>query len=213
MKNNFYVFQKWTFDYLNNNEVDGMCAIIIFNAYQLLLQNGINVENITWFDSDTIQRLADIDEKDEKSALISFHLRLFKKFNNRTRKDKIREYDIIQNAFDKERFLDVKKKYSSLFDNFNNDLSLLIGCLLELYRKYDLLTGNSLFRLIVGRDSVNNEAMKSAYSFLCMQQNPVGYFGFYMKRHFDIGELRTMLCISFDCIAAILKYKSQYKNT
>lgn len=212
MKNNFYVFQKWTVNYLNNKEVDGMCAIIIFNTYQLLLQNGINVENIIWFDSDTIQQLDDIDEKDEKNTLISFHIRLFKTFNNRTKKDKTREYDILQNAFDKERFLNVKKKYSSLFDNFNNDISLLIGCLLESYRKYDLLTGNSLFRWSIGMGAVNNEAMKSAYSFLCMQQNPEGYFGFYMKRNFDISELRTMLCVSFDCISAILKYRSQYKN-
>ena len=56
--------------------------------------------------------------------------------------------------------------------------------------------------------TAGNDAMTSAYSFLCMQQNPEGYFGFYMKHHFDVSELRVVLGISFDCIAAILTYNN-----
>ena len=81
MNSNFSIFQRWTFDYLNGDEVDGMCAIIIFNTYRLLQQNGISVKNLAWFDPDTIRRLTTIDETECNDELTSLHFKLFKVFS------------------------------------------------------------------------------------------------------------------------------------
>ena len=213
MNSNFSIFQRWTFDYLNGDEVDGMCAIIIFNTYRLLQQNGISVKNLAWFDPDTIRRLSTIDETECNDELTSLHFKLFKVFcgslitliNN---DDVVQRCNLIQSEFDGKKVSEVRKKFFTLFDSLNNYIDLLMGCLLEAYRNYDLLTGNALFRSIVSMGTAGNDAMTSAYSFLCMQQNPEGYFGFYMKHHFDVSELRVVLGISFDCIAAILTYNN-----
>ncbi len=213
MNSNFSIFQRWTFDYLNGDEVDGMCAIIIFNTYRLLQQNGISVKNIAWFDPDTIRRLTTIDETECNDELTSLHFKLFKVFSGSlitliNNDEVVQRCYLFQNEFDGKKVLEVRKKFFSLFDSLNNHIDLLMGCLLEAYRNYDLLTGNALFRSIVSMGTAGNDAMTSAYSFLCMQQNPEGYFGFYMKHHFDVSELRVVLGISFDCIAAILTYNN-----
>ena len=213
MNNNFSLFQRWTLDYLNGDEVDGMCAIIIFNTYRLLHLNSISVKNLAWFDLDTLQRLTIIYEDECNDELTSLHFKLFKTFNSfpmtSTNNGEVaKRCNLIQNEFDLEKVSDVKKKFYFLFDSLNNHIDLLTGCLLESYRSYDLLTGNALFRSILNVDAENNEAFVSAYSFLCMQQNPEGYFGFYMKNRFEVAELRGVLGISFDCIAAILKYNN-----
>ncbi|NPD82407.1 hypothetical protein HPS57_10545 [Prevotella sp. PINT] len=216
MNEKFSKYQKWISDYLNSTEVDGMCAIIIFNTYCLLLQNGINVENSSWFDSRVILQLAGIEEGDNQDSLTSFHLRLFRTFRQHStslniNKNIARDYDVMQYELDKEKISNIKDKYHSLFSSLSDHTNLLTGCLLEAYRKYDLFTGNALFRLIIRIGAVNNESIVSAYSFLRMQQNPEGYFGFYLKKHFETNELRAILCISFDCIATILKY-NRYGN-
>lgn len=213
MNSNFSIFQRWTFDYLNGDEVDGMCAIIIFNTYRLLQQNGISVKNIAWFDPDTIRRLTTIDETECNDELTSLHFKLFRVFSGSlitliNNDEVVQRCYLFQNEFDGKKVLEVRKKFFSLFDSLNNHIDLLMGCLLEAYRNYDLLTGNALFRSIVSMGTAGNDAMTSAYSFLCMQQNPEGYFGFYMKHHFDVSELRVVLGISFDCIAAILTYNN-----
>lgn len=213
MNSNFSIFQRWTFDYLNGDEVDGMCAIIIFNTYRLLQQNGISVKNLAWFDPDTIRRLTTIDETECNDELTSLHFKLFKVFSGSlitliNNDEVVQRCYLFQNEFDGKKVLEVRKKFFSLFDSLNNHIDLLMGCLLEAYRTYDLLTGNALFRSIVSMGTAGNDAMTSAYSFLCMQQNPEGYFGFYMKHHFDVSELRVVLGISFDCIAAILTYNN-----
>jgi hypothetical protein len=213
MNSNFSIFQRWTFDYLNGDEVDGMCAIIIFNTYRLLQQNGISVKNLAWFDPDTIRRLTTIDETECNDELTSLHFKLFKVFSGSlitliNNDEVVQRCYLFQNEFDGKKVLEVRKKFFSLFDSLNNHIDLLMGCLLEAYRNYDLLTGNALFRSIVSMGTAGNDAMTSAYSFLCMQQNPEGYFGFYMKHHFDVSELRVVLGISFDCIAAILTYNN-----
>ena len=213
MNSNFSIFQRWTFDDLNGDEVDGMCAIIIFNTYRLLQQNGISVKNLAWFDPDTIRRLTTIDETECNDELTSLHFKLFKVFSGSlitliNNDEVVQRCYLFQNEFDGKKVLEVRKKFFSLFDSLNNHIDLLMGCLLEAYRNYDLLTGNALFRSIVSMGTAGNDAMTSAYSFLCMQQNPEGYFGFYMKHHFDVSELRVVLGISFDCIAAILTYNN-----
>lgn len=213
MNSNFSIFQRWTFDYLDGDEVDGMCAIIIFNTYRLLQQNGISVKNLAWFDPDTIRRLTTIDETECNDELTSLHFKLFKVFSGSlitliNNDEVVQRCYLFQNEFDGKKVLEVRKKFFSLFDSLNNHIDLLMGCLLEAYRNYDLLTGNALFRSIVSMGTAGNDAMTSAYSFLCMQQNPEGYFGFYMKHHFDVSELRVVLGISFDCIAAILTYNN-----
>lgn len=213
MNSNFSIFQRWTFDYLNGDEVDGMCAIIIFNTYRLLQQNGISVKNLAWFDPDTIRRLSTIDETECNDELTSLHFKLFKVFSGSlitliNNDDVVQRCNLIQSEFDGKKVSEVRKKFFTLFDSLNNYIDLLMGCLLETYRNYDLLTGNALFRSIVSMGTAGNDAMTSAYSFLCMQQNPEGYFGFYMKHHFDVSELRVVLGISFDCIAAILTYNN-----
>ncbi|OFQ22486.1 hypothetical protein HMPREF2955_07810 [Prevotella sp. HMSC073D09] len=213
MNSNFSIFQRWTFDYLNGDEVDGMCAIIIFNTYRLLQQNGISVKNLAWFDPDTIRRLSTIDETECNDELTSLHFKLFKVFSGSlitliNNDDVVQRCNLIQSEFDGKKVSEVRKKFFTLFDSLNNYIDLLMGCLLEAYRNYDLLTGNALFRSIVSMGTAGNDAMTSAYSFLCMQQNPEGYFGFYMKHHFDVSELRVVLGISFDCIAAILTYNN-----
>ena len=213
MNSNFSIFQRWTFGYLNGDEVDGMCAIIIFNTYRLLQQNGISVKNLAWFDPDTIRRLSTIDETECNDELTSLHFKLFKVFSGSlitliNNDDVVQRCNLIQSEFDGKKVSEVRKKFFTLFDSLNNYIDLLMGCLLEAYRNYDLLTGNALFRSIVSMGTAGNDAMTSAYSFLCMQQNPEGYFGFYMKHHFDVSELRVVLGISFDCIAAILTYNN-----
>ena len=213
MNSNFSIFQRWTFDYLNGDEVDGMCAIIIFNTYRLLQQNGISVKNLAWFDPDTIRRLSTIDETECNDELTSLHFKLFKVFSGSlitliNNDDVVQRCNLIQSEFDGKKVSEVRKKFFTLFDSLNNYIDLLMGGLLEAYRNYDLLTGNALFRSIVSMGTAGNDAMTSAYSFLCMQQNPEGYFGFYMKHHFDVSELRVVLGISFDCIAAILTYNN-----
>lgn len=213
MNSNFSIFQRWTFDYLNGDEVDGMCAIIIFNTYRLLQQNGISVKNLAWFDPDTIRRLSTIDETECNDELTSLHFKLFKVLSGSLitlidNDDVVQRCNLIQSEFDGKKVSEVRKKFFTLFDSLNNHIDLLMGCLLEAYRNYDLLTGNALFRSTVSMGTAGNDAMTSAYSFLCMQQNPEGYFGFYMKHHFDVSELRVVLGISFDCIAAILTYNN-----
>ena len=213
MNSNFSIFQRWTFDYLNGDEVDGMCAIIIFNTYRLLQQNGISVKNLAWFDPDTIRRLSTIGETECNDELTSLHFKLFKVFSGSlitliNNDDVVQRCNLIQSEFDGKKVSEVRKKFFTLFDSLNNYIDLLMGCLLEAYRNYDLLTGNALFRSIVSMGTAGNDAKTSAYSFLCMQQNPEGYFGFYMKHHFDVSELRVVLGISFDCIAAILTYNN-----
>jgi hypothetical protein len=213
MNSNFSIFQRWTFDYLNGDEVDGMCAIIIFNTYRLLQQNGISVKNLAWFDPDTIRRLSTIDEIECNDELTSLHFKLFKVLSGSLitlidNDDVVQRCNLIQSEFDGKKVSEVRKKFFTLFDSLNNHIDLLMGCLLEAYRNYDLLTGNALFRSTVSMGTAGNDAMTSAYSFLCMQQNPEGYFGFYMKHHFDVSELRVVLGISFDCIAAILTYNN-----
>ena len=213
MNSNFSIFQRWTFDYLNGDEVDGMCAIIIFNTYRLLQQNGISIKNLAWFDPDTIRRLSTIDETECNDELTSLHFKLFKVLSGSlitliNNDDVVQRCNLIQSEFDGKKVSEVRKKFFTLFDSLNNHIDLLMGCLLEAYRNYDLLTGNALFRSIVSMGTAGNDAMTSAYSFLCMQQNPEGYFGFYMKHHFDVSELRVVLGISFDCIAAILTYNN-----
>ena len=190
-----------------------MCAIIIFNTYRLLQQNGISVKNLAWFDPDTIRRLSTIDETECNDELTSLHFKLFKVFSGSlitliNNDDVVQRCNLIQSEFDGKKVSEVRKKFFTLFDSLNNYIDLLMGCLLEAYRNYDLLTGNALFRSIVSMGTAGNDAMTSAYSFLCMQQNPEGYFGFYMKHHFDVSELRVVLGISFDCIAAILTYNN-----
>ncbi len=213
MNSNFSIFQRWTFDYLNGDEVNGMCAIIIFNTYRLLQQNGISIKNLAWFDPDTIRRLSTIDETECNDELTSLHFKLFKVLSGSlitliNNDDVVQRCNLIQSEFDGKKVSEVRKKFFTLFDSLNNYIDLLMGCLLEAYRNYDLLTGNALFRSIVSMGTAGNDAMTSAYSFLCMQQNPEGYFGFYMKHHFDVSELRVVLGISFDCIAAILTYNN-----
>lgn len=216
MTNKFSLYQKWTSDYLNSEEIDGMCAIIIFNTYQLLSLNGIEMKNSDWFNSDTIHQLASI-VADDSSDLTAFHIDFFMdlschslEFSNYEKIAK--KYADIQNHYDNKKISNLRNKYLYLFQSLNEPASLLTGCLLQSYRNYDLITGNALLRSIIRMGGIDNEAMTSAYSFLCMQQNPEGYFGFYMRRVFDINDLRTILCISFDCIAAILMFDNIYNK-
>ena len=152
-----------------------------------------------------------IDLNDNCDELTSFHISLFKMFNNypvsSSYEQISKEYEIILNKADNNIISCIKKKHLYMFNKIALDNILLIGCLLECYRSYEILVGNAIFRTIIKREIISIEAITSAYSFLCMQQNTKGYWGFYTQKEYNINDIRAILCISFDCIATILKYE------
>ncbi len=86
------------------------------------------------------------------------------------------------------------------------EFNVLEALMVYRLRKYDIVNASLLFRSLIYLDKANTHVMNSCLNYIKSQQNPLGYFGFYMKEIKNEDEIYTALKVSFECVQTLLEY-------
>lgn len=230
MNKEFDLYKKWLDKIIEEEELDELSTIIIYNTYQLFSVYNIQYD-FSDYNSNIFAHLpANCNDKTVNGFGIHFELfEMFKMLSNSQEKDffqiksLLKEQMLSYNCFALSMQLSApaheKRIISDIIKNlytkcFNQQpsmviLSMLIASMLTAYKKhYNLLLGNVIMRLLLNLNVKKDECINSAYSFLKMQQNPHGYYGFYLQGDFKKSDLSTILYIGFDCMVTILEYEN-----